>query len=297
MKPPFNHPSAPFMNTAELLFAEDDEEISNNFKTLYQRKIGSFLFAIIFTRPDIVFAVSRLFRFNVRSERKHHAAAERVLQYFYHTRNKCIRYENNKIINKKRCLTSFVCANDASFVNNMIDWKSSQSYIMKLFNGPITWKTNKQDTVMMLFTETEFLVISQTAKKVIYLFRLMRSLILHLSKLLFIKCDNMQTIRLLVAEFFKLQTKFRHVDIHSHWLRQEVQWGFIHMNWMFIKQMIVNDLIKAFTFTNFETFVKMIGFENKISLFFSIQRKNTFKHAFIEKDNTEYFETFEFGSA
>ena len=64
---------------------------------------------------------------------------------------------------------------------------------------------------------------------------------------------------------------------------------------MFIKQMIVNDFIKTFIFVNFETFVKMIGFENKISLFFNIQWKNTFKHAFIEKNNIEYFETFEFG--
>ena len=63
---------------------------------------------------------------------------------------------------------------------------------------------------------------------------------------------------------------------------------------MSIKRMIVNGFIKAFTFANFEAFVKMIGFENKISLFFNIQQKNIFKHAFIEKDNTEYFETFGF---
>ena len=138
MKSPSNYSFIISMNTAELLFAKDDEEISNNFKTLYQRKIRFFFFAVISTRPDIVFVMSRLSRFNVRFERKHHAAAKRVLQYFYHMRNKCIRYENNKIINKKRCLISFVCANDVSFVNNTINRKSSQSYIMKLFNKSIT---------------------------------------------------------------------------------------------------------------------------------------------------------------
>ena len=125
MKPPSNYSPATSMNTTELLSAEDDEEISNDSKTLYQRKIGFLLFAAIFTRPDIVFAVSRLFRFNVRFGRKHHAAAERVLQYFYHTRNKCIRYEDNKIIDKEQCLTLFVCASDASFADNTIDRKSS----------------------------------------------------------------------------------------------------------------------------------------------------------------------------
>ena len=68
----------------------------------------------------------------------------------------------------------------------------------------------------MSFTKTEFLTIFQTIKKIIYLFCLMKSLILYLSKFLFIKCDNMQTICLLIVEFFKLQTKFHYVNIHSH---------------------------------------------------------------------------------
>ena len=138
MKSSFNYLFIIFINTAELLFAKNNEKISNNSKTLYQRKIGFFFFTIIFTRPDIVFVVSKLFRFNVRFEKKYYTAVKQVLQYFYHTKNKCIRYENNKIIDKKRCLILFVYANDVSFVNNTINQKSSQSYIMKLFNKSIT---------------------------------------------------------------------------------------------------------------------------------------------------------------
>ena len=135
------------------------------------------------------------------------------------------------------------------------------------------------------------------AKKIIYLFCLMKSLILHLSKFLFIECDNMQIIWLLVVEFFKLQIKLRHVNIYSHWLRQEVQWRFIHLNWVFIKEMIVNDFIKILTSVNFWAFVKMLDFENKIQLFFNIHQKKIFKHAFIEKNIIECFKTFEYESA
>ena len=165
---------------------------------------------------------------------------------------------------------------------------------MKLFNGSIAWKTNKQNTVTTLSIEAEFLAISQTAKKIIYLSRLMKSLTLHLSEFLFIECDNMQTIWLLVAEFFKLQTKLRHVNIHSHWLRQEVQRRSIHLNWVSIKRMIADGLIKTLTFTNFEAFVKMIGLEDKTQLLFSIQWENTLKHAFTEKNDIEISETFGF---
>ena len=51
----------------------------------------------------------------------------------------------------------------------------------------------------------------------------MKALILVIPEAFTIECDNMQTIRLLVEESMKLQTKLRHINIHLHWLRQEVQ--------------------------------------------------------------------------
>ena len=67
------------MNTAELLFAKDDEEILKKSKILYQRKVGFLFFAVIFTRFDIAFAVSKLFQFNVCFDKKHHAVVKQVL--------------------------------------------------------------------------------------------------------------------------------------------------------------------------------------------------------------------------
>ena len=58
----------------------------------------------------------------------------------------------------------------------------------------------------------------------------MKALTLVIPEALTIECDNAQTIRLLVDESMELQTKLTHVDIHSHWLRQEVQRQTIHIN-------------------------------------------------------------------
>ena len=91
----------------------------------------------------------------------------------------------------------------------------------------MAWRANKQDTVTTSSTEAELLAISQMAKESIYLSCLMKALNLTVPEPLIIECDNAQTIRLLVAESTKLQTKLRHVDIHSHWLCQEVQRGTI----------------------------------------------------------------------
>ena len=79
MKSSINHPPFTSMNTTELLSAENDEKISNESKILYQWKVGFLLFAVIFTKPDIAFVVSKLFRFNVHFNKKHHATAKWIL--------------------------------------------------------------------------------------------------------------------------------------------------------------------------------------------------------------------------
>lgn len=205
------------METTELLPAQEDEYITDLSRTLHQRKARLLLFAAFATRLDIAFAVSRLARFNQRPGNQHHEAADRVLHYLYRTQDDYIRYRG-----AARDFSSFICASDASFADKTLDRKSSQGYIMKLFGDAVAWRANKQDAVTTSSTEAELLAISQTAKETIYLSRLMKTLTLHIPEALSVECDNAQTIRLLVDESTKLRTKLRHVDIHSHWLRQEV---------------------------------------------------------------------------
>lgn len=107
---------------------EDDKDVSDSSRILYQQKVGSPLYAAIATRPDFAFAVSRFLRFNQQPGKKHHEAADRVFQCLYRTQDHCIRYGG-----EARDLSSFICVSDASFGDNSLDRKSSQGYIMKFF--------------------------------------------------------------------------------------------------------------------------------------------------------------------
>ena len=260
-----------------------EEQPTEASRTLYQQKIGSFLYAGIATRPDITFAVSRLSRFNQQSGKRHHEAADRVFHYLACTQDHCIRYRGNG--DDSQNISLFICASDASFGDNTIDRKSLQGYIMKLFGGSVAWRANKQDTVTTSSAEAELLAISQTAKELIYFSRLMKALKLSVPDPLTIECDNAQTIRLLVDQLTKLQTKLRHVDIHSHWLRQEVQRGSIAVCWIPTKQMMANGLTKALTHANHRDFVSMTGLEDQSELLASIQKEEDLKESFSQSRN------------
>jgi transposase InsO family protein len=239
------------MSDVELMPSNDTATKSNVEQ--FQRKTGSILFAATTTRPDIAFACSRLARFNTNPNKSHHEAADRVLKYLYHTRGYALQYGHQK------GAVSLICASDASFADNTIDRKSSQGFIMKLFGGPIAWRANKQDTVTTSSTEAELLALSQTAKESIFFSRLLKALMLRLDDPLIIQCDNRQTLRLLNEESAKLTTKLRHVDIHRHWLRQEVREKRVTLNWVPTKQMLADGLTKSLGRQKHERFCNLIG--------------------------------------
>jgi hypothetical protein len=58
----------------------------------YQRKIGLLLFAAIFIRPDIAFAILRLAKFLNNFNSAHHKAANRALMYLYNIRQLFLRF-------------------------------------------------------------------------------------------------------------------------------------------------------------------------------------------------------------
>ncbi len=116
--------------------------------------------------------------------------------------------------------------------------------------------------------------ISQTAKEAIYLSCLMQALNFVIPEVLTIQYDNAQTIRLLVDKSMKLQTKLRNVDIHSDWLRQEVQRGSIHIRWVPTKEIVADSLTKALSCAQkHNSFVRMTGIEDQKDLLASIKRE------------------------
>ena len=78
-----------------------------------------------------------------------------------------------------------------------------------------------------------------------------------------IRCDNRQTIRLLTNESPQLTTKLRHVDIHHHWLRQEVIQKRVHIEWISTNEMPADGFTKAFTRQKHDHFLRLLNLRIK----------------------------------
>ena len=180
-----------------------------------------------------------------------------MIQYLYDTKEKTLKYEDE---NNKACL--FICVNNVSFVNNTLNCKSFQSYIMMLFEDAIVWKISKQNIIIMSSIEAEFLVLFQIVKKAIFISQLLNIMILKLNESLVVECDNNQTFRLVKEKFIKLSTKLYHIDIHNHWFCQEYAEQQVLFKWISTKNMIADDLIKMLFLQQHEAFIKLIKIDN-----------------------------------
>ena len=106
-------------------------------------------------------------------------------------------------------------------------------------------------------TEAELLAISATGKELIWWRRFFESINFTLNQTCLIQCDNAQTIRALTEN--KFTTKLRHVDIHGHWLRQEIAAGKIIIQWISSTRIIADGLTKALPPQRHREFISLLG--------------------------------------
>jgi hypothetical protein len=225
----------------------------------FQQRIGSIMYTAVVTQADTAYTVNLLSRFLLNPSQKHLEAADHCLAYLDTYRTLAIQYSD--LPNQDKTTTGprvFHCSSDTAFADNS-DRKSSYRYVFKLYGGPIAWKATKQQTVTTSSTEAELLALSTTTKEAIWWQRFFKSLDFDTKESLQIDCDNLQTIRLLVENSLLLPTKLRHVDIHQHWLRQEVQAKRIAIQWISTNEMPADGLTKPLTRQKHERFVRLLG--------------------------------------
>ena len=224
----------------------------------YQQHVGSINFSAVTTRPDTAFAASKLSEFLTNPSAKHLEAAERVLRYLGHTKYYTIVFNGHTPDPR----SAFTASSDASYADDAETRYSSQGYGFKLFNGMVDWKASKQKTVTTSSTEAELLGLSTAAKETMWWNRFLEAIELDLGYTPEIECDNTQTIRVIKNPTSQFTSKLRHVDIHNHWLRQEVKNQSIIIKWVPSNKIIADGLTKALPPQRQKEFVRLLGIED-----------------------------------
>jgi hypothetical protein len=218
---------------------------------VFQQRMRSLNFAAVIFKLDIIFATAKLAQFLKNSNSNHVVIANRVIAYLNDIKNFVIEFS-------KKSSEIFLCASDAAFADDELIRKSSNDYLFKLYDDSIDWRAVKQITMITSNIETKLLTLSRIAKKTIWWRRFFESIQFDSMKKLHIRCDNRQILRVLKKEMLKLDIKLKHVDIHRHWLRQEIQTNRINVNWCSTAEMLADDFIKVLSRQKHEEFLRQL---------------------------------------
>jgi len=115
--------------------------------TIFRQTLGSFMYTMIGTRPDLAAAISIISQFSANPSDEHFRAAKRILRYLKKTASYKLHLGAFPDDNPTTQNIQLIGYSDASWGDDLSTRRSTSGYVFFLSKGPISWSSKKQATV------------------------------------------------------------------------------------------------------------------------------------------------------
>ncbi|GJV88834.1 retrovirus-related pol polyprotein from transposon TNT 1-94 [Tanacetum coccineum] len=215
----------------------------------YASAVGSLMFAMICTRPDIAHAVGVVSRYMAEPGRGHWEAVKRILRYIKGTSDVALCFGDSDLI-----VTGYV---DSDYAGDLDGSKSTTGYVFTLSGGTVSWVSKLQSVVAMSTTEAEYVAAAQASKEAVWLKMLLEELGYKQEKITLF-CDNQSALYLARNPTFHSKTK--HIRVQYHFVREKVEEGTVDMQKIHTDDNVADYLTKAINAGLLELFAAGIAF-------------------------------------
>ncbi|GJT99494.1 retrotransposon protein, putative, ty1-copia subclass [Tanacetum coccineum] len=144
------------------LCPKTDDELDKMSRVLYASAIGSIMYAMTCTRPDVSFALSMVSLHQQNPGEGHWTAVKNILRYLRNTKDRFLVYGGEKELR----VTGYY---DAGWQTDKDDSRSQSGWVFLLNGGAVTWKSSKQDTVADSTCESEYIAACEASKEAIWM--------------------------------------------------------------------------------------------------------------------------------
>ena len=198
-------------------FDEEESPVLEN-PTIFREIIGSLIYVMSCTRPDLAYIVTKLSQFMSNPKVSHLSYAKTVLRYLKSTKDHQLSFHKSEEPLK------LIGYTDSDWGGSS-DRKSISGYCYKLNeqSALISWKSKKQSVVALSSCEAEYMALVQAVQEGKFLSRILADLTVSdpVSFNLFV--DNQGAIMLAKNPVHRQRSK--HIDIKYHFIRHEVSSG------------------------------------------------------------------------
>lgn len=193
---------------------------SNKPNLPYRELIGSLMYIMLGSRPDLCYAVGYLSRYQENPSEEHWATLKKVLRYLQGTKGLIMKYV--KAGNNVAPLVGFV---DSDWGSDVVDRKSQTGFMFKVYGSIVCWSSKKQHTVALSSCEAEYIAACAAAVEAVWLKGLLNDLRVSVDKVCLYE-DNQGCIKMSKNVESK---RAKHIDIKYHFLREKVRDGTIEI--------------------------------------------------------------------
>lgn len=216
----------------------------------YREAVGSLMFLMIATRPDLAYAVGKASRVLDKPKVSDWSAVKRIFKYLQGTKDYGIKFHPRW---KPGQLEAY---SDASYAEDRDSGRSTSGVVCKYSGGIISWKSQKQSVTALSTTEAELIAACEGAKEIIWLTRMLNELS-HLTEKPVLQIDNQSTLRLIGNPEFHNRTK--HIKVRFYYVREKVEDGEMDINHVTSDDQLADIMTKPFARARFERLREMIG--------------------------------------
>ncbi|KAJ0754054.1 putative RNA-directed DNA polymerase [Helianthus annuus] len=188
------------------------EEIEDMDKFPYASAVGSLMYAMVCTRPDIAHAVGVVSRFLSNPGKKHWEAVKWIFRYLRGSSKLGITFGNEEPM--------LVGYTDSDLAGNKDNMKSTSGYLMTFAGGAVSWQSRLQKYVALSTTEAEYVAATEACKELLWLKSFTQELGFMQQRYV-VLCDNQSAIHLAKNSTFHKRTK--HIDVKYHWIRDALE--------------------------------------------------------------------------
>jgi len=193
----------------------NEAPVDKQLRHKFQQVIGSLLYIMLGTCPDIAFAVTKLLQFAANPSKDHLVKALYICCYLIGTSDYRIIYNGRK-------QRGFIAYADSNWASDIHTRRSTTSYMVMLASGVISWNTRVQKTVALSSTEAEYMSLSDTCRQLQWMHSLFYELGMPIDTIPLCG-DNQGAI--FIASNPVQERRTKHIDICYHYIRQVLEKG------------------------------------------------------------------------
>jgi len=176
------------------LTKEDREEMKEK---PYRSVVGSLMYLMICTRPDLAASIGILSRFLENPGVDHWEAVKRVLRYLQLTKDKCLKFVKHPVM----VFDGYV---DSDWGGCPDTRKSTGAYVFRLGGTAISWASKRQSSVALSSCEAEYMAACQASKEAVWLGNFLEELGIPREGALNIQTDSQSALQLMKTLCFML---------------------------------------------------------------------------------------------